>query len=59
MVGGKKSVLSADTTHWPENLRQKYRKLAIPAVVAAVTADKPRAKAETRERREPKAKARR
>ena len=59
MVARKKSVLAADTTHWPENLRQKYRKLAIPAVVAAVSADKPQHTTEMRERREPKMKAKR
>ena len=40
MPGKQKSVLSAEQGHWPENLRQKYRKLALPAVVAAVSADK-------------------
>ena len=40
MPGKQKSVLSAEQAHWPENLRQKYRKLALPAVLAAVSADK-------------------
>lgn len=51
MPGKQKSVLSAEQAHWPENLRQKYRKLALPAVVAAVSADKekPGEKREPRE----------
>ena len=51
MPGKQKSVLSAEQGHWPENLRQKYRKLALPAVVAAVSADKekPDEKREPRE----------
>ena len=40
MPGKQKSVLSTEQGHWPENLRQKYRKLALPAVVAAISADK-------------------
>ena len=53
MPGKQKSVLSAEQGHWPENLRQKYRKLALPAVVAAVSADKEKP-GEKREPREDK-----
>ena len=52
MPGKQKSVLSAEQGHWPENLRQKYRKLALPAVVAAVSADKEKPVGEKREPRE-------
>ena len=58
MPGKQKSVLSAEQTHWPENLRQKYRKLALPAVVAAISADKEKP-GEKREPREAEKKTRR
>ena len=59
MPAKRKSVLSAEQAHWPENLRQKYRKLALPAVVAAVSADKEKPHGEKREFREADKKKRR
>ncbi len=59
MPAKRKSVLSAEETHWPENLRQKYRKLALPAVVAAVAADKGKPQGEKREPRETEKRTRR
>ena len=51
MAGHRKSLLSADNSNWPENLRRNYRALAIPAVVAAVSADKRKAAAKPRKPR--------
>ena len=51
MAGHRKSLLSADNSNWPENLRRKYRALGIPAVVAAVSADKRKAAAKPRKPR--------
>ena len=59
MPGKRKSVLSAEQAHWPENLRQKYRKLALPAVVAAMAADKGKPASEKREHRDAEKKTRR
>jgi hypothetical protein len=55
---GKRKV-AAKQAPWPENLRQKYRKLALPAVVAAVSAKKGKAAGEEREPRDTEEKKRR
>ncbi|HEX9906397.1 MAG TPA: hypothetical protein VGA77_15705 [Propylenella sp.] len=50
MAGLKTAQINAGGARRPEDLRLKYRKLAIPAVVAAVMAKKkkPRDRAEPR-----------
>jgi hypothetical protein len=53
MPAQRKPSLGTDRKQIPADLRSKYRKLAIPAVVAAMIADKkrPELKGKTTERR--------
>jgi hypothetical protein len=40
MPGGEKARRTAGAADWPNHLREKHGRLAIPAVVAAVLAEK-------------------
>jgi hypothetical protein len=53
MPATKRSVLSTNPQQRPHDLHQKYRKLAIPAVVAAVSAEKSKGKREPEPRNDP------
>jgi hypothetical protein len=57
MPGEKKTAARTHGSHWPEHLRRNYRKLAIPAVVAAVMADRRQPEKPKNEARGSRAKA--
>jgi hypothetical protein len=57
MPGEKKTGARIDTARWPEHLSQNYRKLALPAVVAAVMADRRKPDKTKVEARGPRTKA--
>jgi hypothetical protein len=53
MNARKRSVLSVNPNQRPHDLDQKYRKLAIPAVAAAVAVDKRKGKREAEKQEQP------
>jgi len=57
MPGEKKTGARTHAAQWPEHLRRNYRKLAIPAVVAAVMADRRQPEKARNEARGPRAKS--